>query len=97
MTDQKKILCVFDFDRSFADADSDSWVLKSLAPELWADLRTRYPAEPWNRLIDECLSKLPSLGKSLDDVRDAVSKLPAHRHMAEVKPGRPRNAAAAAR
>ncbi|KAI8492100.1 Phospho-2-dehydro-3-deoxyheptonate aldolase AroG [Branchiostoma belcheri] len=76
-TDKKKVLAVFDFDRTIIDCNSDDWVA-ALCPggepprELW----DRYRQGFFMDAVQDLLKLLHDSGVSSQDILDAMTKAP---------------------
>ncbi|XP_057772193.1 inorganic pyrophosphatase 1-like [Salvia miltiorrhiza] len=70
------ITIVFDFDKTMVDVDSDNWVVDELgATDLFNQL---LPTMPWNSLMDEMMSELHAQGKTIEDIKDVLRRIPIH-------------------
>uniref|UniRef100_A0A7N0V201 Uncharacterized protein n=1 Tax=Kalanchoe fedtschenkoi TaxID=63787 RepID=A0A7N0V201_KALFE len=71
-----KIAVVFDFDKTIIDCDSHNWVVDELgATDLFNSL---LPTKPWNALMDRMMSELHAQGKTVEDIRKALTSVPIH-------------------
>uniref|UniRef100_A0A7N0V2Z0 Uncharacterized protein n=1 Tax=Kalanchoe fedtschenkoi TaxID=63787 RepID=A0A7N0V2Z0_KALFE len=76
MAAPSKIVVVFDFDKTIIDCDSDNWVVDELgATNLFNSL---LPTMPWNALMDRMMRELHAQGKTVEDIRKALTSVPIH-------------------
>ncbi|TXG68648.1 hypothetical protein EZV62_003583 [Acer yangbiense] len=72
----EKIVAVFDFDKTIIDLDSDNWVVDELGgTELFNQL---LPTMPWNSLMDRMMKELHSQGKTIEDIKEVLKRVPIH-------------------
>ncbi|XP_047964222.1 inorganic pyrophosphatase 1-like [Salvia hispanica] len=70
------ITIVFDFDKTIIDVDSDNWVVDELgATDLFNEL---LPTMPWNSLMDRMMNELHAQGKTIEDVKEVLRRVPIH-------------------
>ncbi|KAL8250093.1 hypothetical protein R6Q59_033786 [Mikania micrantha] len=71
-----EIVVVFDFDKTIIDADSDNWVMDELdATHIFNQL---IPNMPWNSAMDKMMEELHSEGKTIEDMKQALTRVPIH-------------------
>ncbi|EPS62373.1 hypothetical protein M569_12416, partial [Genlisea aurea] len=67
---------IFDFDKTIIDADSDNWVVDELGA---TDLFNRLlHTMPWNTMMDTIMGELHSRGRSSEDIRGVLRRIPIH-------------------
>ncbi|CAD6568118.1 MAG: hypothetical protein CYPHOPRED_002325 [Cyphobasidiales sp. Tagirdzhanova-0007] len=71
-------LVVFDFDWSFADNDTDRYVLEVLAPKLRLRMESLKNDMQWTDLVADSMRELHKQGFTKEDVIDALQVLPVH-------------------
>ncbi|CAN0877997.1 Inorganic pyrophosphatase 1 [Linum grandiflorum] len=71
----KKIVAVFDFDKTIIDVDSDNWVIDELG---FNDLYNRLlPTMPWNSLMDRMMKEIQEQGKkTVDEIVQVLKRVP---------------------
>ncbi|KAL6559939.1 hypothetical protein OROGR_005056 [Orobanche gracilis] len=70
------IVIVFDFDKTIIELDSDNWVVDELgATDLFNEL---IPTMPWNSLMDRMMRELHAQGKSIDEIKEVLRRVPIH-------------------
>lgn len=70
------IMVVFDFDKTIIDLDSDNWVLDELG---FTDLFNQLlPTMPWNPLMDKMMKEVHAQGKTIEDVKEVLRRVPIH-------------------
>ncbi|KAL8490453.1 hypothetical protein ACS0TY_025595 [Phlomoides rotata] len=70
------ITLVFDFDKTIIEVDSDNWVVDELgATDLFNHL---LPTMPWNSLMDTMMKELHARGKSIEDIKEVLRRVPMH-------------------
>ncbi|XP_055830179.1 inorganic pyrophosphatase 1-like [Solanum dulcamara] len=70
------IVVVFDFDKTIIDVDSDNWVVDELgATDLFNQL---LPTMPWNSLMDRMMKELHIQGKTIEDIKEVLKRVPIH-------------------
>ncbi|XP_051136144.1 inorganic pyrophosphatase 1-like [Andrographis paniculata] len=70
------IMVVFDFDKTIIDVDSDNWVLDELG---FTDLFNQLlPTMPWNPLMDRMMKEVHNQGKSVEDIKEVLRRIPIH-------------------
>ncbi|KAM0789288.1 hypothetical protein ACM66B_000128 [Microbotryomycetes sp. NB124-2] len=74
----KTQLVVFDFDWSFADQDTDRYVLEVLAPELRGSLRQHKQTTQWTDNVALHLRKLHERGATKEQIIASLQGLPVH-------------------
>ncbi|KAL3825250.1 hypothetical protein ACJIZ3_021279 [Penstemon smallii] len=78
----KRIVIIFDFDRTLIDDDSDRWVITNMGmTQLYNQLR---PTLPWNSLMDRLLEELHIQGKTVNDVGECLKRMPLHPELISV-------------
>jgi len=81
-------LVVFDFDWSFADQDTDRWVLEVLAPDLRREAKglkaSKKPPDElqWTDHMTAMLVELHKRGKTREDIENTLRIMPFHPAMA---------------
>ncbi|KAL1538247.1 3'(2'),5'-bisphosphate nucleotidase [Salvia divinorum] len=71
-----EITIVFDFDKTIIDVDSDNWVVDELgATDLFNEL---LPTMPWNSVMDRMMNELHAKGKTIEDVKEVLRRIPIH-------------------
>ncbi|KAL6496986.1 hypothetical protein OROGR_028915 [Orobanche gracilis] len=70
------IVIVFDFDKTIIELDSDNWVVDELgATDLFNEL---IPTMPWNSLMDRMMRELHAQGKSIEEIKEVLRRVPIH-------------------
>ncbi|KAM0969758.1 hypothetical protein ACFX13_018240 [Malus domestica] len=70
------IVVVFDFDRTLIDGDSDRWVVTEMGlTQLFNELRSTLP---WNSLMDRMTKELHLQGKTSEDIKECLKRIPMH-------------------
>ncbi|KAJ4717924.1 Inorganic pyrophosphatase [Melia azedarach] len=70
------IVVIFDFDKTIIDCDSDNFVVDELgATDLFNQL---LPTMPWNSLMDRMMKELHSQGKTVEDIKEVLKRIPIH-------------------
>ncbi|KAL8458498.1 hypothetical protein ACS0TY_036137 [Phlomoides rotata] len=70
------ILVIFDFDKTIIEVDSDNWVVDELgATDLFNQL---LPTMPWNSMMDRMMKELHAQGKSIEDIKEVLRRIPMH-------------------
>ncbi|KAL0354579.1 UNVERIFIED_CONTAM: Inorganic pyrophosphatase 1 [Sesamum radiatum] len=70
------IVVVFDFDKTIIEVDSDNWVVDELgATDLFNQL---LPTMPWNSLMDRMMREVHAQGKTLEDIKEILRRVPMH-------------------
>ncbi|KAL1551643.1 Inorganic pyrophosphatase 1 [Salvia divinorum] len=70
------ITIVLDFDKTIIDVDSDNWVVDELgATDLFNEL---LPTMPWNTMMDRMMKELHAQGKTIEDVKEVLRRIPIH-------------------
>ncbi|KAK1434196.1 hypothetical protein QVD17_11115 [Tagetes erecta] len=71
-----EIVVIFDFDKTIIDVDSDNWVVDELgATDLFNQLLTTMP---WNSVMDKMMQELHLQGKTIDDIKQVLNRIPIH-------------------
>eukprot|EP00668_Euglena_longa_P014813 GGOE01018840.1.p1 GENE.GGOE01018840.1~~GGOE01018840.1.p1 ORF type:complete len:248 (-),score=35.23 GGOE01018840.1:50-793(-) len=77
------VLVVFDFDWSLINENSDTWVVKELAPSLYPEFCAKAKSVPWTTLMDQTIVEMmkpPHLIPELA-LRQALERIPADETM----------------
>jgi 2,3-diketo-5-methylthio-1-phosphopentane phosphatase len=75
--EEKKILVVWDFDLSLLLEDNtDTFIVKTLAPEIYAEMRKNEAGLQWTDLMDHCMAQLSKAGFSANQIQAAFCRLP---------------------
>ncbi|XP_071711297.1 inorganic pyrophosphatase 2-like [Rutidosis leptorrhynchoides] len=70
------IVVIFDFDKTIIDIDSDNWLIDELGEtDLFNQL---LPTMPWNSVMDKMMNVLHSQGKTIDDIKEVLKRVPIH-------------------
>ncbi|KIJ49670.1 hypothetical protein M422DRAFT_28036 [Sphaerobolus stellatus SS14] len=77
-TEIKRQLVVFDFDWSFVDQDTDRWIFEVLAPHLRRKMKNLKDEVQWTDLVAQTLVELHALGKTREEIENALRILPVH-------------------
>jgi pyridoxal phosphate phosphatase PHOSPHO2 len=80
MSSSPSHLVIFDFDWSLINENSDTWVIHQLDPSgaIWQQLLERLKGgEGWTQLMDWSAGQLHDAGHSLNDLEQALRKVPA--------------------
>ncbi|KAL3532593.1 hypothetical protein ACH5RR_006114 [Cinchona calisaya] len=76
----RKIVVIFDFDRTLIDDDSDRWVISGMGlTHLFNQLR---PILPWTSLMDRMVEELHSQGRTIEDIVECLNGVPLHQRTA---------------
>ncbi|VVA91687.1 unnamed protein product [Arabis nemorensis] len=76
MANMNNIVVVFDFDKTIIDIDSDNWVVDELG---FTDLFNKLlPSMPWNSLMDRMMKELHDHGKTIDEIKQVLRRVPIH-------------------
>eukprot|EP01062_Namystynia_karyoxenos_P053215 TRINITY_DN43002_c0_g1_i1.p1 TRINITY_DN43002_c0_g1~~TRINITY_DN43002_c0_g1_i1.p1 ORF type:complete len:268 (+),score=86.23 TRINITY_DN43002_c0_g1_i1:79-804(+) len=67
------LLCVFDFDHTVVDDNTDTWVFQQLDPEVNREMESLAHKRQWTELMDHCLGRLAERGHTVADI-DAVQR-----------------------
>lgn len=82
----RRVLCVFDFDWSFINENSDTFVFDALAPHLVPYLRAKRRELEWTPLMHHMQQKLvEELNLKAADVLQAMERIPVHPEMHDVR------------
>lgn len=81
----KKNLIVFDFDWSLLDENSDAWVVKQLAPEIYGQWRTLYQrdTETWAEFMDKMMGMLHERNVTKEHIEESFRTVPMREAMVE--------------
>ncbi|KAI3761623.1 hypothetical protein L1987_52044 [Smallanthus sonchifolius] len=67
---------IFDFDNTIIDIDSDNWVVDELgATDQFNQL---FPTMHWNSLMDRMMEELHLQGKTIEDIKQVLNRVPIH-------------------
>jgi Putative Phosphatase len=79
------VLCVWDFDHSLVDDNSDTWVVQQLRPELMADFRRLRVDNglDWTEIMKMQLESLWRAGVARADIDRCMTQLPLQPRMVE--------------
>ncbi|KFK43955.1 hypothetical protein AALP_AA1G196200 [Arabis alpina] len=76
MANKNNVVIVFDFDKTIIDVDSDNWVVDELG---FTDLFDKLlPTMPWNSLMDRMMKELHDHGKTIDEIKQVLRRVPIH-------------------
>ncbi|OWM63432.1 hypothetical protein CDL15_Pgr022177 [Punica granatum] len=79
--EETRVVVVFDFDKTILDCDSDNWVVDQFGlSDTFRQLLLT--GTPWNTLMDQMMSEIHSLGKSIGDIADCLRKALLHPRIA---------------
>ncbi|KAJ4454451.1 putative Pyridoxal phosphate phosphatase PHOSPHO2 [Paratrimastix pyriformis] len=75
---RQQILCVWDFDNSLIDENSDTWIVEKLAPDLRGFMSEFHRAHPgqWTALMQQVFFKLHERGITRADYERSINDIP---------------------
>ena len=69
-------MAVFDFDWSLVNENSDTWIIKQLAPELEGKIKALYNQKQWTDLMDHALGLLHGKGIKPEKLKTVLGGIP---------------------
>ncbi|KAL9156076.1 hypothetical protein ABFS82_09G048700 [Erythranthe guttata] len=68
------IMVILDFDKTIIEVDSDNWVVDEFgATDLFDEL---LPTMPWNSLMERMMKEMHANGKTIEEIKDVLKRVP---------------------